>query len=156
MAKLGAGEGGHGIRGARTGLLGEAEVGDLHPALAVEEDVGGFDIAVDDAVVVGVGEGVEDVGGDVDGLLLGEFPAVVLEVLVDVHAIDELHDEVELAVRGFPEVVDRDDRGVVEVGHRLRLALEACDEVHLVLPPEKVSGRSLMATVRFSFAWRPR
>jgi hypothetical protein len=69
----------------------------------LSKDVGRLDVPVDDAVGVGVFEGVEDVGTDGEGVLLGQLSAVELQILVDVHPVDELHHEIELAFRGFAE-----------------------------------------------------
>jgi hypothetical protein len=58
-------------------------------------------------------------------------------VAADIHhvgTIDQLHDDVEVVGPGFAEVDDADDVRVVELGHRLRLALEAGLEV--VVPAE--------------------
>ena len=40
--------------------LGQAEVGDVRPALAVDQDVGRLQVAVQDAVLVGVVDGPAD------------------------------------------------------------------------------------------------
>ena len=54
----------------------EAEVGDFDLAGLSEEDVFGFDVAVDDAAVVGVLEGVADLGDDGEGVVGGEVRGV--------------------------------------------------------------------------------
>jgi hypothetical protein len=46
-------------------------------ALHVDEDVAGLDVAVDDAVLVGVAERIADVGGDGEGVLRRQ-PALAL------------------------------------------------------------------------------
>lgn len=51
---------------------------------------------------------------------------------MDVHAVDELHHEVELALGRLAEIEDRKDGGVVEPGHGLGLLLEALGEVQFV------------------------
>ena len=60
---------------AAAGLLhgeGDAEVGD-EGAAVVQEDVLGLDVAVDDALAVGVVEGAGDFRGDADGVVDGEL-----------------------------------------------------------------------------------
>ena len=43
---------------------GDAEVGQVGPPLGVDQDVGGLDVAMDEARLVGVREGVGDLGHD--------------------------------------------------------------------------------------------
>ena len=64
---------------AGAGLLGEAEVEDLHLALGVEHQVLGLEVAVDHAGGVGVAQGVGDVAGDAEGLAQGERAAAGLD-----------------------------------------------------------------------------
>ena len=45
---------------------GDAEVGDLDPALTVRKMSSALDVAVDDLHGAGVGQGVADLGGDAD------------------------------------------------------------------------------------------
>jgi len=69
-------------RGAGRGLLdllGDAEVCDGHPPARVQHDVARLDVAVDDAVLVGVPERVGDLVEDGDGLLELESPALLEE-----------------------------------------------------------------------------
>ncbi len=58
------------VGAGRADRLGDAEVGD-RGAAAGEEDVVGLDVAVDDALRVGVGEGAGDVAEDADHLAGG-------------------------------------------------------------------------------------
>ncbi len=50
------------------GVPGEAEITDFRAGLQIEQDVGGLDVAVDDAVLVGMGESVADCGDEMDDL----------------------------------------------------------------------------------------
>ena len=54
-----------------------------------------------------------------------------LQRLAQVHAVDELHQQVEEAA-GLAEVVDGDDVRVAEAGERLGLAVEALGEARVV------------------------
>ena len=109
---------------------GDAEVGDLHLAVAGDEDVRRLDVAVDDAARVGRGERERDRDGRVDGPI-GTDASLVAEDVGEAAPVDVLHDDVVGAGRLAP-VVDADDVRVVEVGGRLRLAAEALDERRVV------------------------
>ena len=54
-----------------SGGAGQAEVGDLHVAAVVDEDVFRLDVAVDAAGSVGEGQAVQDLAQDAQGLLQG-------------------------------------------------------------------------------------
>ena len=108
------------------GRSGQAEVGDLGGAVGGNEDVLGFDVAVDDADAVGGTQSLERVGrvaqrlGDREGALRAQE-------LAQVRAVDEFHDEESLA-RHDPLVEDRDDAGVHDARGRACLASETLDE----------------------------
>ena len=101
---------------------GESEIADLGLGVEIEKDVGRLDVAVDDAVFVGVGESAAD-GGDeadhfrrVDRLAMGR--------VIDRLPGHELHHDVKHPV-DFAEVIHADEVRVIEAGHRLGLGLEA-------------------------------
>ena len=71
--------------------LGEPEVEDLDRAVGSDLDVGGFEIAVDDALLVRRLEGLGDLEGDGDGLVHRDRAAS--DALGEILAVDELHDE---------------------------------------------------------------
>ena len=73
----------------------DAEVGEhrVHRAVAlVQQDVGGLQVAVDDAVGVARGERVRDLRGEQRGGDRGER-AVLPDVAVQVGAVDQVHDQ---------------------------------------------------------------
>ena len=101
---------------------GDAEVCHLGDAVAVDHDVLGLDIAVDDAVLVRVLEGLRDLGGEKQRLRRGE-PALAVDILLERDALDELHDDI-LHRERMAHIVHRDDVRVAEHGDGLRLGLE--------------------------------
>ena len=93
--------------------LREAEVRQLRNAVLRQEDVGGFDVAVDDAGVVSLGEAVADVAGKCDRLVKRDRPR--LAAVEQATAVDIFHDQ-KRPVLGAAVVVDLDDVRVVERG----------------------------------------
>ena len=91
--------------------LREAEVEDLHQAVARDHEVLGLEVPVHDAPGVGLGQGFRDLGGVVEELRHGE--GAELEQLAERLALHELHGDVGRVVHP-PDVVDRDDVRVVE------------------------------------------
>ena len=130
----GLGEGGR-LReiGARRGAgalarpgLGEAEVEDLDLAVRRHLHVRGLEVAVDDALLVSLLEGLGDLLRDGDRLVDRDLSA--LQALREVLAFDQLHDE-DVRLRSVRErraleAVEVGDAGVVEGGEDLGLALE--------------------------------
>ena len=121
----GAGQSGGGQQ-VGVGGAGHAEVEDLRLPGLLHQDVGGLEVAVDDAPVVGVLHRVADprhqahTGGRGRGLAVG--------VLVQGQAADELHGEERLAVVGEAGLVDLRDAGVVQPGQDLGLVGEALEQ----------------------------
>ena len=110
--------------------LGHAEVDDLrHRRVAVargDEEVRGFEVAVDDALLMRVLERVADVDEKREPLRDGEFPLVA--VGGDGHAAHQLHDEIRAPVLRRAGVEDLGDVRVIHHGQRLPLLLEAGDD----------------------------
>jgi hypothetical protein len=95
-------------------VLGEAPVDDDGLAELADEDVGGLEVAVDDALAVGVGDRLGDgehVGQERRGVRGGLAPA---DEVGEGAPGDELHRVEGLAVGPASGLVDGDDRGVLE------------------------------------------
>lgn len=92
---------------------GETEVDDLDLAGLGDEHVGGFEVAVDDVLVVRGGERFARRAIDAEGL--GERGARVLDPLIEARSGDVLHRDVD-AVAVDVGFVDLDDGGVLEAG----------------------------------------
>lgn len=89
---------------------GKTEVRDLDLAVC-EEDVGGFEVAVDDAEAVDATITVDDLREDVDGLALGHL-LVLLDEAGEVSSVAELGDDAGVGLEG-DDFVELDD--VLEV-----------------------------------------
>ena len=96
----------------------------IFTAVAGEEDVGGLDVAVDDAGLVGVGQPVQHRHHDRHLALQGEGRGGAHGV-EQVVALEELHRDVGRAVGVVAEVEDGHHVGVHHARDRARLALEA-------------------------------
>ena len=90
-----------------------------------EQDVVGLDVAVDDAVPVGVGEGVDHLAQDAHRLDDGQL-AFARELEPERLARDERHDVVE-QVAGRSGREQRNDVRVLQAGGELDLPLESLD-----------------------------
>ena len=101
----------------------QAEVGDLHLAGAADQDVLGFDVAMDDVQLAGALQGGRDLGHHPqprgDGYRFSLF-----NKLAKVAALDVFQGH-EVVAGGLPDRVDLHDVGVRGAGDCLRLGLEA-------------------------------
>ena len=101
----------------------EAEVGDPHAAAAVEHDVGGLQVAVQDAPVVRRGEPGAELPRDLERLVRRQ-PADAPQQRGEVLAVHVLHREEVLAV-DLADVVDAADVGVRDLPRDADLGVEA-------------------------------
>src|SRR5690606_23704377 len=109
----GADHGAAGQVGGLFGVAGDAEVEDFGAVAVEEHDVGGFDVAVHHAFVVGFGERVGDLGQDRYGAADGESLGVAGGDLGQVGAVQQLHDQEQGLVVGAG-VEQHRDAGVLE------------------------------------------
>jgi len=101
--------------------LGQAEVQHVRLAVVADEDVGGLQVAVDDALSVGEGDGPAD--GEHQLQDLPPRQVVGADVPVQRHAVDQLHRVVVRAVVQPAAVHARDVR-MLQRGRQLDLPLE--------------------------------
>ncbi len=102
---------------------GEAKVDQFDLTVTGDEDVGGFEIAVQDALAVGVCESIEGLSKDRNGGLGAESLATPKHG-VDVAPVDELHHHKQ-AISFVEEIVQGDEVGVIQSGHRTGFLDEA-------------------------------
>ena len=115
----------------RIGSLGDAEVDDLrHWLRAVlygDEDVAGFEVAVDDAFLMGVLHRAADLDEQVEPLPGAEV--FLVAVGGDRDATHQFHDEEWPALAALATIDDAGDVRVVHHRQRLALGFEAGDEL---------------------------
>ena len=111
--------------------LGDAEIEQLHLAVAVHEDVRRLQVAVDDQVGVGVRDRRLDVQEEADACLDAE--PLVVAVAIDVLAVDVLEHEVGLTGPRDAGVDQPRDVGVRQLGEDRAFAAEP----GLPFPPEQ-------------------
>ena len=122
------------------GEPGDPEVGDHRPSVAGQQDVARLDVAMDDAADVGDAQRPGDIEPDPRGLGRREA-AHASEARGEVLALDELHDEVRLAVVRAGLQAGHDVR-VAQDGRGERLAPEAHRDVGVLddLATEELDG----------------
>ena len=135
---------GAGARRARD--LRHSEVEQLDARLR-EHDVGGLQVAVDDAVPVGLVKRVANLGCVFERA--GQWQRSPLQPGLERLAIDVLHDEVVDAVLD-PHVIQRADVRMIEAGDDVRLAPEALLTIRVIreLPGKCFDGdRAVQACI---------
>jgi len=116
-------------RAARVHELGDAEIGQVRIPGRVEQDVGGLQIPMQHAALMGVMHGA----GELDHQR-GQRPRVHRDAALlprQVAALDEAHAQKPMAVH-FPELVDGNDVRVMQLGHHFRFEAE---------PLQRLAGR---------------
>ena len=105
----------------------DAEIGHSDASIPQDHDVLGLDVPVDHAAAVGMAEAAHDLGDKVQ-----RFPPVhlapALHILLQRHAVDELHNDV-IDVITARHVVNRHDVGVGQLGHSPGLIHEPAAEI---------------------------
>lgn len=91
----------------------------------------GLDIPVDNPPAVGVGEGLHDLSDEVQCLPPGQLASLLLHILLEGDAVDELHNDV-IQLRGVGHIVDRHDVGMGEHGDGLGLIVEPAAELSVL------------------------
>jgi hypothetical protein len=120
--------GGAGAGRRRLHRLGEPEVENLDLSIGQQEHVLGFEIAMDQILVVRGRESAGDLRRDVHRLAHRQRPG--REPLAQRFAVEQFHDDEGLSVMGA-ELEHRDDVGMRERRDRLGFALESCEPLRI-------------------------
>ena len=120
---------GHGVHSA-AGKPCNAEIGHLDGAVLEQHNVLGFDIPVNDPVVVGMLQGAQDLDGEVHGFLPIQY-AFMLDIFFEGDAVNILHDDVVHPI-GEVDIVYPHDVGVGKQSHRLGFILEPAEQLSVL------------------------
>ena len=101
---------------------GQPEIGNQRLALVVDQDIGWFQVAVQDAPFVGMGDSAGDDRHQLSGC--SRRTLIFREPFRQVSSFDQLHAE-KAATAFLANRVDRHDIGMVEIRKRLGLILES-------------------------------
>jgi len=96
---------------------------DRHAVAQGHQDIGGLDVTVNDAFLMGVLDGVADLHEKIQAGLGGQV--VLVAVVGDFEAANQFHDEIRTAIIRRPGVEHFGDVGMVHQGESLALGLEA-------------------------------
>ena len=114
--------------GIRFGAFGQAEIGDVGLACPIEQDVGRFQVAMQDAALVGVVNGPRDDGDQPGGALLNCFtahcPLPAAHCQSQTAALDQLHAEIQDRPGGVGRM-DGDNVRMIEAGGCFRFIAKA-------------------------------
>ena len=111
------------------GGFGDAKVNDLgyrHAVVQGDEDIRGFDVAMDDALLVSMLDGVADLDEQLDPVVGGKL--VLVAILGDLDAPHQFHDKIRPARLRRAGVKDSGDVGMIHEGEGLTLGLETGDD----------------------------
>ena len=118
-----------------------------------QHDVLGLDVPVDDALGMGMLQGTQNLGGEMDGFLPCQGSAALLEVFLQRDAVDIFHDDILHLVRDR-DVVHLDNVGMVKDRDRFGLIFEASDQLFIIekflfqhLDRHRVAGLGILATI---------
>src|SRR5882724_4515637 len=105
--------------------LGNAEVGDLHAALFVDQDILGFYVAMDDSFIVRKLQRRANLRHDLERFARREFAAALQ--LSQVQSVNKLHNEERQTVN-LAEFMNRHNIRMTQPGERAGLLIKALDE----------------------------
>ncbi len=129
------------VRGKAWGKFGQSEVEYLHLPGVGNEDIGGLDVAMNDAFFVAGGQCVRHLDADIQNLV--DVHGLATQTLFQADALELLHDDERQAVHLF-NVVDGADAGVVQLRGSAGLPQEA---VHRLLVVDQVVRNELQSDV---------
>jgi len=128
--------GGAGADGSIGFEFSEAEVQNFGVAARGDENIGGLDIAMQDALGVGGVERVSDVDADVQQAV--EFQRRTVDQVFERGAFHELHNQ-ECAAIFFADIVDSADIGVIQRGSSFGFAAESLQRCGI--PGERIGKK---------------
>ncbi len=107
------------------GDVGHAEVEHFRLARFLDQDVAGLEVAMNDALVVGVLHGIADLGQKLEAC--GQIEIAAAGVLVQGHSANKLHREKRPAVDSSARLIHLGDPGVLKPAQDLCFVAEAIE-----------------------------